>query len=92
MRAEEIGERYGEIAGMIERKQYENAVSLITDAVWTAQDNPVLYLLRAFCWNQMEGIKMGLSRRDEGVVNNTFVKMLEALGYDIELHYVKREE
>ena len=31
-------------------------------------------------------------RRDEGVVNNTYVKMLEALGYDIELHYVKREE
>ena len=25
-------------------------------------------------------------------VNNTYVKMLEALGYDIELHYVKREE
>ena len=33
-----------------------------------------------------------LIRRDEGVVNNTFVKMLEALGYDIDLHYVKREE
>ena len=33
-----------------------------------------------------------LIRRDEGVVNNTFVKMLEALGYDIELHYVKRKE
>ena len=33
-----------------------------------------------------------LIRRGEGLVNNTFVKMLEALGYDIELHYVKREE
>lgn len=32
-----------------------------------------------------------LIKRDEGVVNNTFVKMLEALGYDIELNYVKRE-
>ena len=33
-----------------------------------------------------------LIKRDEGVVkvNNTFVKILEALGYDIELHYVKR--
>ncbi|MDE6340627.1 MAG: helix-turn-helix domain-containing protein [Muribaculaceae bacterium] len=31
-----------------------------------------------------------LIKRDEGVVNNTFVKMLEALGYDIELYYVKR--
>lgn len=28
----------------------------------------------------------------EGVVNNTFVKILESLGYDIELRYVKREE
>ncbi|SCW69475.1 Helix-turn-helix [Eubacterium ruminantium] len=33
-----------------------------------------------------------LIRRDEGIVNNTYVKMLEALGYDIELKYVKREE
>ena len=30
-------------------------------------------------------------KRNESVVNNTFVKMLEALGYDIELQYVKRE-
>ena len=30
-------------------------------------------------------------KRNESVVNNTFVKMLEALGYDIELNYVKRE-
>ena len=30
-------------------------------------------------------------KRNESVVNNTFVNMLEALGYDIELHYVKRE-
>ena len=33
-----------------------------------------------------------LIRRDEGIVNNTYVKMFEALGYDIELKYVKREE
>ncbi len=32
-----------------------------------------------------------LIKRQEGVVNNTFVKMLEKLGYDIELTYVKRE-
>ena len=31
-------------------------------------------------------------KKNESVVNNTFVKMMEALGYDIELHYVKREE
>ena len=31
-------------------------------------------------------------KRNESVVNNTFVKMMEALGFDIELHYVKRED
>ena len=31
-------------------------------------------------------------KRKESVVNNTFVKMMEALGFDIELHYVKRED
>ena len=28
-------------------------------------------------------------KRPEGVVNKTFVQMLEALGYDIELTYIK---
>ena len=31
-------------------------------------------------------------KKNESVVNNTFVKMMEALGYDIELHYVKRDD
>ena len=31
-------------------------------------------------------------KKNESVVNNTFVKMMEALGYVIELHYVKRDE
>ena len=30
-------------------------------------------------------------KKPDGVVNNTFVRMMEALGYDIELTYVKRE-
>ena len=30
-------------------------------------------------------------KKPNGVVNNTFVQMMEALGYDIELIYVKRE-
>ncbi len=33
-----------------------------------------------------------LIRRDTGVVNNTFVSMMEKLGYDIQLTYVKRDE
>jgi plasmid maintenance system antidote protein VapI len=31
-------------------------------------------------------------KRSDGVVNKTFIKMMEALGYDIELHYVKRRK
>lgn len=31
-------------------------------------------------------------KKQDGVVNKTFVQMLEALGYDIEISYVKRSE
>lgn len=31
-------------------------------------------------------------KKKEGVVNKTFVQIMEALGYDIELTYVKRDE
>lgn len=30
-------------------------------------------------------------KKKDGVVNKTFVQMLEALGYDIELTYLKQE-
>lgn len=30
-------------------------------------------------------------KKKDGVINNTFVQMMETLGYDIELNYVKRE-
>ncbi|MFV0441425.1 MAG: helix-turn-helix domain-containing protein [Lachnospirales bacterium] len=30
-------------------------------------------------------------KKQDGVVNKTFVQMMEALGYDIELTYIKRE-
>ncbi len=33
-----------------------------------------------------------LINKKEGILNKTFVEMLEALGYDIQLTYVKREE
>jgi plasmid maintenance system antidote protein VapI len=31
-------------------------------------------------------------KKQEGVVSKIFVQMLEALGYDIEITYVKRED
>ena len=33
-----------------------------------------------------------VNKKSDSVVNNIFVKMMEAQGYDIELNYVKREE
>lgn len=31
-------------------------------------------------------------KKNDGVVNKTFVQMLEGLGYDIEITYVKKED
>lgn len=31
-------------------------------------------------------------KKGDGVINKTFVEMLDALGYDIQLTYVKKEE
>lgn len=31
-------------------------------------------------------------KKHDGVINKTFIQMMEALGYDIELTYVKRNE
>lgn len=31
-------------------------------------------------------------KKQEGIINKTYVQILEALGYDIELTYVKRTE
>lgn len=30
-------------------------------------------------------------KKKDGVINNTFVQMMEALGYEVELIYVKRD-
>ena len=53
---------------------------------------------RLVCSGKICGIRfMALSqyvnrviKKKDGVVNNTFVQMMEALGYDIEFTYVKR--
>ena len=37
-------------------------------------------------------IEQGKTQAQVAKEINTFVKMMEALGFDIELHYVKREE
>lgn len=41
---------------------------------------------------EMIRFKNRLIKKSENIVNKTFVQILESLGYDIELTYVKREE
>jgi len=33
-----------------------------------------------------------VTKNKEHIVNKTFLAMMEGLGYDVELHYVKRED
>lgn len=33
-----------------------------------------------------------VTKKKDGIINKTFVEMMEALGYDIEMTYVRREE
>ena len=33
-----------------------------------------------------------ITKKKDGMINKTFVQMMEALGYDIELTYVKRDD
>ena len=33
-----------------------------------------------------------LIKKPEKIVNNTFIKMMEQLGYDVQLTYVKKEQ
>ena len=57
-------------------------------------------ILRLSVWRQQLGEAIGTTgqyvnriiKKREGVVNKTFVQMMEALGYDIVLTYEKREE
>ena len=31
-------------------------------------------------------------KKKDGVINKTFIQMMEALGYDVEINYVKKED
>lgn len=55
--------------------------------------------LEAGITQEQLGVKVGTTgqyvnriiKKKDGLVNKTFVDMIEALGYDIEMTYVKRE-
>lgn len=63
------------ITELFAQEKYQEIVSVLTDAVKTSPDNHSLYLLRAFCWNQMEGKACGLSRKPD--MDRDLTKVLE---------------
>lgn len=74
-RANELKEDYPEIIQLIQNKSYQNALPLLIEAIRAEPNRAVLYLLRAFCWKQTEGLVYGMSRGPD--MDRDMTKVLE---------------
>lgn len=63
-RLEELGEAYGDLSPLIQYGKYREALDRLDGAVQAAPGEAGLYLLRAFCWQQLEKAS-GRSRKYE---------------------------
>ena len=63
-RLEELGEAYGDLLPLIEYGKYQEALARLDGAIQAAPEEAGLYLLRAFCWAQLEKAS-GRSRKYE---------------------------
>ena len=90
---------------MIDRKHRKHLVSEYTPKLSAYVKNNIELDVKTKCIEQgktqvqiaeeIETTKAYVNRvikKKDGVVNKTFVQMMEALGYDIELTYVRREK
>ncbi len=73
--AKKLGAEHIEVIQVLQSKKYKSAVPLLTEAIRTEPNNPALYLLRAFCWNQLEGLNHGMSRKPD--MDRDLTKFLE---------------
>ena len=64
-RAAEVRDLAPEAVALVENMQYQSAVAPLSQAIQAHPDRAGLYLLRAFCWSQTEGLATGLSRRPD---------------------------
>lgn len=64
-RAAALPAEYAEIARLIEAGRCQAALPLLTAAIQANSAEPGLYLLRAFCWCQLENLKQGRNRRPD---------------------------
>ena len=51
-----LGEAYQELLPLLQYAKYQDAVSNLTEAIQSNPDEAGFYLLRAFCWKQLEGV------------------------------------
>jgi len=63
-RASMLGEAYGGLLPLLQYAKYQDAIALLGEAIQVAPGEAGFYLLRAFCWKQLEGLS-GRSRKWE---------------------------
>lgn len=71
----ELGTEHTEVIQALQSRKYKSAVPLLTEAIQAYPNTPALYLLRAFCWNQLEGLNHGMSRKPD--MDRDLTKFLE---------------
>ena len=64
-RGEEVRQPAPEAVELVEDMRYQSALPLLTRAIQEHPGRAALYLLRAFCWSQTEGLMSGLSRKPD---------------------------
>jgi len=78
-RAEEVLDVAGEAVQFLQdmefTAQYRDAAELFTAAIQAHPERAALYILRSFCWNQMEGLPSGRSRKPD--MDRDMTKVLE---------------
>jgi len=74
-RAQEVEGIAPEAVQCLRDMRYQSALPLLTQAIQAHPAQAALYLLRAFCWNQLEGLTSGLSRKPD--MDRDLTKALE---------------
>jgi len=74
-RAKEVSDSAQEAVQSVQDMQFESAVPLLTSAIQKHPDSAALYILRAFCWNQLERNHYGRSRKPD--MDRDMTKVLE---------------
>ena len=64
-RAEEVRDIAAQAVELVEQMHYQSALPLLTEALMAHPDRAGLYIQRAFCGSQLEGLMTGLSRKPD---------------------------